>query len=376
MLNLNKNIDLDPRAFWRWWRRELDFLVPDSVKRLFHDKQGFVIVTPQEQYLSLSYFKSADDYPERGELIATIERSEAGLAQGKALLANNEVWLKTHFVLRLTAQASIARELVLPLAAKENLHQVVAYELDRYTPFKAEQVYFAVKMLDGAEPGQLRLRLVLTPREILDSLCEDLNTLGVTLLFADSEHSPNFLDRRDSPYNLLPDNARPKTTTTPAMIHAGLMGVVAIMMLMVLALPVWLEYQTVKQLEEKIKLVEKEAKKVKAMQAEIDAVINETQTLINEKNARPMVVDMLNSLSEMIKDDTYLSYLQYSENHLQIHGESPAASALIGILEASEFFTKARFVSPVTQNNVTKLERFQITVDITKSGEAGGNSQN
>jgi general secretion pathway protein L len=72
----------------------------------------------------------------------------------------------------------------------------------------------------------------------------------------------------------------------------------------------------------------------------------------------------LNTLSALIKDDTWLSYLQYSNGHLQIQGESPAASALIGVLEDSAMFASAKFVSPVTQDNVSKQERFQITVDV------------
>ncbi|MGR8941133.1 MAG: PilN domain-containing protein, partial [Gammaproteobacteria bacterium] len=91
--------------------------------------------------------------------------------------------------------------------------------------------------------------------------------------------------------------------------------------------------------------------------------------LIEVKNAKPPVVEVLNELSRLIKDDTWLSYAQYSEGHLQIQGESPAASTLIGILEDSELFANARFVSPVTQDTSTGMERFQITFDITSKGK-------
>ena len=146
-----------------------------------------------------------------------------------------------------------------------------------------------------------------------------------------------------------------------------------VLLVSVLVMPVWLEYQTVNALTEKVRVIEKDAKKIKSLQAEMDAIINESQKLLDEKNAVPMVVGMLDSLSTIIKDDTWLAYLQYSDNHLQIQGESPAASTLIGILEASDFFTNARFVSPVTQNNVSKLERFQITVDSKKTGRVDDN---
>jgi general secretion pathway protein L len=98
---------------------------------------------------------------------------------------------------------------------------------------------------------------------------------------------------------------------------------------------------------------------------EIDSVIDETRKLIDQKNETPAILEMLNTLSTLIKDDTWLTYLQYADGHLQVQGESPAASNLISVLEASELFANARFVSPVTQDNVSKLERFQITVDAT-----------
>jgi general secretion pathway protein L len=59
---------------------------------------------------------------------------------------------------------------------------------------------------------------------------------------------------------------------------------------------------------------------------------------------------------------------------LQIQGESPAASTLIAVLEASELFANARFASPVTQDSISKLERFQITVDVTKTGSTEATS--
>ena len=132
-------------------------------------------------------------------------------------------------------------------------------------------------------------------------------------------------------------------------------------------MPVFFEYKSVNELALKASALEKDAKKVKAMQASIDAVIDETNQLIKEKTASPDLVNMLNNLSTLLKDDTTLSYIQYSEGHLQIQGESPAASSLLAVLEDSELFANARFASPVTQDRVTSSERFQITVDLVKN---------
>jgi general secretion pathway protein L len=365
MLNLNSTIDMDFKTFLRWWRRELSFLVPEKIKRLINDKQGFIIVRAKSNNkLELSYYLN-----QHTELLATLERNAAGIAQYKTLQENDERLEKATVILRLTGKEAVQKELVLPTAAKENLDQVVSYELDRYTPFKAEQVYFCVQPLTGSnEPGQIRVLLIVTPKEFLDGLYEDIKALGLSPLLADYEGAANDLDKRYDAYNLLPEKFRQKTAKMPRLIYTALIASAAVLLVAVLAMPVWFEYQTVEALQEKTQSIEKEAKKIKAVQLEIDAVIDETRKLIDEKNAAPTVLAMLNELSRLIKDDTWLAYLQYSDGHLQLQGESPTASTLISVLEASELFANTRFVSPVTQDITSKLERFQITVDVTKAG--------
>jgi general secretion pathway protein L len=218
------------------------------------------------------------------------------------------------------------------------------------------------------EPGQFKVMLVFVKRELLDGLYEDLKVMGLSPLFADYEGNANDLDKPYAGYNLLPEQFRQKSANTPRFFHWGLLAATVLLFIVTLVLPVILQSQTVEVLTEKVKVIEKDAKKIKALQQEVDAVINETQKLLDEKRARPALVMMLNELSHLIKDDTFLSYLQYSDGHLQIQGESPAASTLIGVLEASDLFNNARFASPVTQNTVSKLERFQITVDVNRAG--------
>ena len=369
MPNLNSTINLDVKKFFRWWLRELDFLVPEKIRQLVNEKQGFIIVRPEGNQLALTYVHSARHgvyAASQAEPLAILERNASGIAQYKALLAKDERLAKADLILRLTGQEAIQKELALPAAVKENLFQVVAYELDRYTPFKAEQVYFAVKPLEGEnEPGQIRVMLVLTPKETLDALYEDIRAMGMSPLFVDYEASPNDLEQRYDGYNLLPEGLREKTANAPRLIYTALIAAVFLLLGAVLVLPVLFEYQTVNALQKKIDAIEKDAKGVKALQKEIDAMIDETRQLIAEKSAAPAVVDMLNTLSTLMKDDTWLTYAQYSDGHLQIQGESPAASALIGVLEDSELFANARFVSPVTQDKTSGQERFQITVDVT-----------
>src|SRR3712207_3424378 len=74
----------------------------------------------------------------------------------------------------------LERLLVLPLAAERDLAQVMRYEMDRFTPFRADELYWtvAVKQRDRAG-GKLQILLSLVPKARLAVLLSRLAALGV-----------------------------------------------------------------------------------------------------------------------------------------------------------------------------------------------------
>lgn len=371
MLNLNSTIELDARKFYRWWCRELAFLVPEKIKQLVNNHLGYLVVRRVDDRLHLSY-ENGDLVEDLGEL----ERNENGIQQYKALLEKDERLAKANLILRLNRQDAICKELTLPAATRENLQQVISYELSRFTPFLPEQVYFAVKPVEREPvPGMIKVLLVLVTREILDALYEEAILFGMSPLYADYEGAANELESGADIYNLLPDKYRQYADKTPRLVYLSLSGAALLLLGALIALPVWFKSQTVDMLRQRIDAIEKEAKSISALQSEVDDIIEQSRQLIEVKKAAPSIIEIFNELSRLIKDDTWLSYAQYSEGHLQIQGESPSASTLIGILEASDLFTNARFVSPVTQDTNTGMERFQITVDIIVKGKPANDTE-
>ncbi len=56
-------------------------------------------------------------------------------------------------VLCLPKDKALTRALTLPLAAEENLREVLAFEMNRQTPFRADQVYYDYMVVVGT-PGR------------------------------------------------------------------------------------------------------------------------------------------------------------------------------------------------------------------------------
>ncbi len=360
-MNLNKNVKIELKPFLRWWGRELAFLIPAKIRQFFYTPRGAIIIRSKDGQFELNYEINGQQ-----EFLTTVARDISGAETVKNLILNDR-FKNALFILRLSHHEALSKTLNLPLAAQANVSQVVSYELDRYSPFKANQVYFATRIERvDTEAAQLIVQLLLAPRPLIETLYADCKTLGMALHYVDVESCPNDLQQLHSAYNLLPVHLQPKIANTPRRIIAGLLTLLAVLIVSSLALPVWLEYQAVEVLQTKIAKIDKEVKAVKTLQAEMDTLREENQLLINEKTATPNVVAILNEISRLMKDDSWLAYLQYSEGQLQLQGESPTASILLTDLEASEYFAKANFASPVTQDKASGMERFQISAEITK----------
>ena len=99
-------------------------------------------------------------------------------------------------------------------------------------------------------------------------------------------------------------------------------------------------------------------------------MVDETKRLIKIKDKSPALTGLINRLSQLIPNDTWLTHFKFNDDHLQIQGQSPSASVLISVLEASPLFSNARFVSPLTQDKRTGMERFQIRMDLNSKAEA------
>lgn len=72
-------------------------------------------------------------------------------------------------------------QVLLPMAAQENLRQVLEYELERLLPFRVEDVYFDFVPM-GRRGDRLAVCLIAVPRERLDEILDALSGLGAAVV--------------------------------------------------------------------------------------------------------------------------------------------------------------------------------------------------
>lgn len=358
-MNLNTTIDIDVKKFFQWWGRELVFLVPQALRQRLRERHGSVILLPVAQGFELSLLDDAG----QTLLHRTIDSSQPDSFQ--QLKSQYQTIEKAEIVLRLSAEQALHKLIYLPAAAQENLQQVVSFELDRYTPFKAEQVYFTLLPLGQTEHQQIQVLLIAAPKQQLDQQLASLEALGIQPHRVDYAPALSAFPQSQGAYNLLPARFRQQTSK----LGQSVQWLTAILLLLlscaVLIWPVWQEGQAVDSLKARIKQLEKQNRIVDEQQTEIDVIHAETQKLIDIKGSSPTLLAVLNELSHLLNDETWLTHMHFADNQLQIQGQSPAASTLISTLEASDFFSGVSFVSPLTQDKTTGRERFQISMTVT-----------
>ena len=153
--------------FWRWWSGELIALVPQWLRQFSTNATNGLLIEVTPQAVVLQRWVQGS-LTEQGR----IDRQSGDRdSQGITFQA---LFSKLHkhdeqVALWLTDTQCLVKQIELPLAAAKNLRQVLGFEMDRHTPFKAEQVYFDFRVLRvDNQKNRLAVKLVVVPRSEMD----------------------------------------------------------------------------------------------------------------------------------------------------------------------------------------------------------------
>lgn len=365
-MKLNTAIELDIRSFFKWWISELSAMTPTWLKNWLTQKFEYFVIESVGEDFRISLISD-----EANREFEAILLNEEGQEAWENRIASNPELQKIPMVLRLQPGQALLKIVSLPLAVESNLYQVVGFEMERFTPFKSDQVYYDVRALEKlADLNQIKVELALIPKRNLDALLTKLQALAFTPARVDVA-SVDSRNRHESGlhFNLLPRSLHDKPNNRKR-VFQGLLATSAVLLLVLIgAMPIWMKHRYLRELENEIEQQTKSATQVQNLKQKADTSLRESDFLIKKKTAQPVMVEILNELSIRLPDDTWLEYFNYNTPKLQIHGQSPSASALIEILEASPILKDTSFVSQVSQDRISGFERFQITAVVESGAE-------
>ena len=354
------------REYWSWWIEELGGMLPKNVR-------AAILPSVERLYIAVN---NKELVARQGTREATHEIGRYPLPEDSTTLPPEQAQeleelaeRSREVVLCLPSNKLLTKTLTLPLAAEENLRQVLAFEMDRQTPFTAEQVYFDYTVT-AREPknSTLTLDLVLTPRAFLNELLSKLDSLGL------QPHQATICTElaggQSQSVNLLPAEARRRRPDTARYLNLAL-GVIALMLLLgVIALPLMNKTQVINDLDARMELIKDKAEVTRRLREKVEQLGTDASFLANKKQATPLTLELIDELTRLLPDDTWIERLDIKGQEVLVQGQSASAAALIPVIESSDRLGNARFRSPVTRLPRTNTERFHLSAEIETETES------
>jgi len=97
------------------------------------------------------------------------------------------------------------------------------------------------------------------------------------------------------------------------------------------------------------------------LRREVEKLVDGSSYLIEKKQTALTVMQLLDEMTRVIPDDTWVNRIDMNNGEIQLQGQSATAAGLITLIEASPMFHDVRFRSPVTQVARTEHERFHLS---------------
>lgn len=339
---------LDISRFLTWWREGLLACLPARVRQLFWRETTRLVLEPHGNGIQARR--------ERGE-----SAEDLGVYEGVGYWSENLVGKDEVLVLRLPSAQVLSKRIVLPLAAEENLRQVLAFEMERHTPFVVDQVYYDFEIIErNPKTRHLVIRLVVAPRRLLNEWLERLSSWGLRpAIVGIANAGPDSI-------NLLPEEERPPRPKGLLRTNLALTFLLLMLIAAAVLLPLWQKRSVVIDLMPKVAAAQQQAETVLALRQQLDKAVKASEFLIREKQEFPATIELLYELTHLLPDGTWLQRLGLTRRELDVRGESTEASALIGLLEISPYFENVQFSAPITTNGQTGRDRFHITAQLSK----------
>ncbi len=263
-------------------------------------------------------------------------------------------------VLELPKGWVLERRVVLPAAARGELERVVERELDRFTPFRQEQLLFAVdERPETPAPDRILARIRLVPRQRLEPWLRALRTAGLPLTGVRESGAPP----RE---NLLPRALRARPPLSRRLLLWSPLLLSFLLTALLLLLPLRQAEERLAELRTRESALRTEAREALELRDAVEAGIGALERLESSWREAVDVPSLLQELARRLPAGTRLHGIRMQGKTLELRGTSPQASALIGRLEASPLFSAVRFLSPVVQRR--EGEQFHLGAAIRSGG--------
>jgi len=260
--------------------------------------------------------------------------------------------------LRLRGARVLFRPLELPQRATEFLAGVVRAQIDRLTPWSANDAAFGWSAPAHAGADRIVVTVAATARAMVQPIVDALVAAGaeaVAVTAAPPDAAPiTMLEHRAS--GTL-DVVRVRRALVAVLIVTGLLAGVSLSVAGLAGMKLATEQE---ELTRRIA----ERRMAIRLGREGGPVATPLRALERRKYQNPSSVIVLEALSQILPDHTYVTELRIEGDKLRVIGITRDAPSLIRLMEQSPNFTRATFFAPTTRAPSDPGERFHIEAQI------------
>lgn len=338
-------------GFLSWWGHSLAAWLPRRWRTLLGLDRGRLLLSPggeDAQGIAMLQLRrqDGDGLRDLGQLPVPANPDE--------VLGDLPRWLL------LPAAGGLVRRLALPAAAADRLRDVLAFEIDRQTPFAAADVAYDARIVRRRADGQLEVDLVVVPLGRLQAQRDGLGPLASTLAGVDLAGG----DGAPLGVNLLPPAQRRQVADPWRGWNLGL----AALALLALVFGLWQVLDNRRNaadaFAEALEPRAAQAREVAAQRQQLVAIVAGQAFLDRSRAARPTTVEILDELTRSLPDGTWLEKVSIEGDRLVVLGLSNEASALVRRLEPSPLWQSPALAGAVQPDPRTGRDRFSLVAEL------------
>lgn len=341
-----------PRSFMAWWRQALATWVPARWRVLLGLTGDRLFFQHQGDELDMTWREGTQRHA-LARLPATVTPDELHALLGSRLADLPRWWL-------VPAGMVLRRRVLLPAAATDRLRDVLRFELDRQTPFAADDACFDARVVAVREDGQLDVELVAAPKSAFADGLARLGALAGDMAGADVEDA----DGAPLGVNLLPEASRVARQAP----HRGLHRTLAAVALVAVVFAAWVVLDNRRvaadAFAEQVDSRADEARRVAAQRQQLVDLVAGTVTLNQTSARRPTALEVMDDVTRRLPDNTYLEKLAIEGDRLTLIGFSPEASGLVARLQESPLWRNPALSGALQPDPRTRMDRFTLTAEL------------
>ena len=361
-------LELGLPAFWRWWWRELVPLVPAAPRAAVKQKllrpilafgQNVAVLWEPRTINGTLAFAASARIPLDGDP-AVVQQAGRNAIDALPKVPVGAGPPAAKLVVALPPGQVLRKEIVLPAAVEQDLRQTLAYDLDRHTPFKPDELWFDATIV-GRNPqrGEIRVDWAAALRSAVAEARKRAESWGAAVVAVTPDvpgnEGPPTSGR--SRLNLLPALERPAVAWWRRWRLWAPIALVASVTLVAIVLPIWQKRSYVIALSQAGEQARAQADVASGLRQQLETVTADYNFVLGRKYGFPSLVQVLEDVTKLLPDDTWLTQLDVRSTSkgkeprrdLLLRGESANAGRLVTLLEESKAFVEAAPRSPTTK---------------------------